>query len=430
MLRIPAIDHPESCNPYSLRLPLPCDTCVGFLVYKLGHLCELFIWFSLSSINNATLSVGKSCSWLCKSLSFPCVCRNWRSARQYRFQEMNMFPNMFIRKRLPMLLISTDSAERRNVYSLPDGQVYHLKLPVPYNTRCIGSSHGWLVFIEIFSYVITLFNPFYFGDSKGTIRLPAFLPAKDFFESAREYELNPEYYIAKAVLSADPISCPNYTVMLIHGEYKSLAYYKSGDETWTCIPGNPLIHDLIYHNGRFRALCLWGELYTSDPEANRPQLESVSEPLYGQLRSSGRRYIVMSNDGHTLFQLVRNLRYRLIGDGNVLYQTVSFSVYKLGCLNETFDWLQLSSIGDAALFVGDSYSYCVKASDFSGITPNSIYFTDDFHGFGSVYRNPYQFEGANDMGVFLIGDGSLRSHYDPGDTQKHLVPPIWIMPTI
>ncbi|KAK9665467.1 hypothetical protein RND81_14G113900 [Saponaria officinalis] len=343
---------------------------------------------------------------------------------------MFMSPNMFIHKRLPMLLIPTDSAERRNVYSLPDGQVYDLKLPVPYNTRCIGSSHGWLVFIEIFSYVITLFNPFYFGNSKGTIKLPAFQPAGDFFESESEYQLNHEYYIAKAVISADPVSCPNYTVMLIHGECKSLAFYKSGDETWTCIPGNPLIRDLIYYNVRFSALCLWGELYTSDPEANRPQLESVCWPLYGQHRSSARRYIVMSNDRHTLFQLVRTLRYRLIGHGNVLYQTVCFSVYKLGRQNETFDWLQLSSIGDAALFVGDSYSYCVKASDFPGIIPNSIYFTDDFHGFGSVYYNPYQFEGANDMGVFLIGDGSLRSHYDSDDIQKHLVPPIWIMPTI
>ncbi|KAL9237326.1 hypothetical protein vseg_011888 [Gypsophila vaccaria] len=363
-------------------------------------------------------------------ISFGAVCRSWRSVRQHRLQEMNIHPNMSIRKRLPMLLIPADSGERRNLYSLPDEEVYHVGLPVPYNNRCIGSCHGWLIFLDSVSFVVTLFNPFYFGNSKGTIKLPLFQTARDFFQSDSNYEFFPEYFVSKAVLSADPNSCPNYSVALIYGEFRSLAYYKSGDETWTCIPGNPLIYDIIYHTGRFIAVCLWGELYTFNPEANRPQLESFSTPLYGPIRSNARRYIMMSYDGNTLLQVVRSIDFCPIGHNNVIHHTKGFWVYKLGRVSEMFDWLLLSSIGDSALFVGDSHSYCVKASDFPGIIPNAIYYTDDYPGFGSVYHNPYKFKGPFDTGVFLVGDEALHSHYDPDDIHKYLIPPIWILPTI
>ncbi|KAK9665473.1 hypothetical protein RND81_14G114200 [Saponaria officinalis] len=78
MLRIPAIVHPESRNPYSLPEGQICSSSngdvfyrsVGFLVYKLGRLCEMFIWLSLSSIDNATLSVGKGRSCCVKASTF------------------------------------------------------------------------------------------------------------------------------------------------------------------------------------------------------------------------------------------------------------------------------------------------------------------------------------------------------------------------
>ncbi|KAK9665464.1 hypothetical protein RND81_14G113700 [Saponaria officinalis] len=354
------------------------------------------------------------------------VCRNWRAVCRHRFQELRILPHMLFSGRLPMLLISdVDHPETRNLYSLPDGQVYDLRLPVPYDTRCIGSSHGWLIFLESVSFVVTLFNPFYFGNHKGTIYLPPFLAAKDYFETNKDYDLFPEYYITKAVLSIDPVSSPNYTVMLIHGEDRSLAYYNSGDENWTCVPGSPLFSDLLYSNGRFTAVSLQGELYSSNPETNSPELERVTGPLYRPFRSTVRRYIAY--DRNKLLQAVRTVEFFSVTNADVVYRTRGFMVFMLMFVNGIYEWIELEDIGDAALFVGDSYSYCVKASSFPGIIPNSVYFTDDF---SAVHRQPNQYKGPIDAGIYMIGDGSLRSHYNPDNIDKHLVPPIWIMPTL
>ncbi|XP_074291496.1 putative F-box protein At5g55150 [Silene latifolia] len=347
---------------------------------------------------------------------------------------MNIQANMIFRRRLPLLLIPTSDrpGSPRNLYSLPDGQVYDLRLPVPYNTRCIGSCHGWLIFIEPISFMLTLFNPFYFGNEKGTIYLPPFSAAMDFSESETSYDVLPEYYICKAVLSSDPVASRNYTVMLIYGKCRNLAYYMSGDESWTCLDGNPLIDDLIYSDGRFTAIDLCGELFVSDPEVNNPQLESISAPLYSPTNHVPRRYIVESNDGNALLQVVKSFEFRPSSNGGIISRTLGFSVYKLGKKREMFDWLELSSIGDAALFVGDSHSYCVKASAFPGIIPNSIYFTDDYRGFSTTYSKNHQFRGPIDAGVFLIREQSFRRHYNPVDVdmERGLPPHIWILPTI
>ncbi|KAL9237328.1 hypothetical protein vseg_011889 [Gypsophila vaccaria] len=333
---------------------------------------------------------------------------------------------MLFSSRLPMLLVpAVDHPESRNVYSLPDEQIYDLRLPMPYSTRCIGSCHGWLIFLESVSFVVTLFNPFYFGNPKGTVKLPSLLAARDYFESNKVYEFCPEYYITKAVLSADPASSPNFTVMLIHGEFRSLAYYKSGDETWTCIPESPFFSDVIYFNGQFTAVSLEGELYSSDPEANLPQLVCVAGPLYGRFRSTIRRYIALN--GNKLLQAVRTVEFFSVSDPDVVYRTRGFLVYMLTLVNDMYDWVELEDIGDTAFFVGDSYSYCVRASSFPGIIPNTVYFTDDF---SAVHRQPNEYKGPIDAGIYMIGDGSIISHYNPDNIIEHLVPPIWIMPTL
>ncbi|KAH9602582.1 hypothetical protein KSS87_017645 [Heliosperma pusillum] len=369
-------------------------------------------------------------------ICFGSVCTRWRSVCKRRLEEMNIQANMVFKRRLPMLLIPTSDRPEspRNLYSLPDGQIYDLRLPVPYNTRCIGSCHGWLIFIDPISFMLTLFNPFYFGNEKGTIKLPPFSAAMDFSQSERSCDVFSEYYICKAVLSSDPVSSPSYAVMLIYGKYRDLAYYKSGDESWTCLDGNGLIYDLIYSDGHFTAIDLCGELFVCDLVPNDPQLLSISAPLYGPTDSVPRRYIVEANDGITLLQVVKSFEFLPISNGGIVSRTIGFSVYKLGREREMFDWLELSSIGDAALFVGDSYSCCVKASAFPGIIPNSIYFTDDYRGFSAAYCKNLQFKRPIDAGVYLIRERSVRRHYDPDDDdddmQRGLPPHIWITPTI
>ncbi|KAH9602581.1 hypothetical protein KSS87_017644 [Heliosperma pusillum] len=73
---------------------------------------------------------------------------------------MNIHPNMFLSRRLPMLLIPTNDTPESPRSRLPDGHVYdlisdNLRLPVPYNTR------------------------------KGNINFPPFPAARDFCQSVQ-----------------------------------------------------------------------------------------------------------------------------------------------------------------------------------------------------------------------------------------------------
>lgn len=63
-------------------------------------------------------------------------------------------------------------------------------------------------------------------------------------------------------------------------------------------------------------------------------------------------------------------------DGQLIFHTIFFRVYEVdlaaGKLTET------KQIGDMALFLGANASLSVQASQFPGVKPNCIYFTDDF----------------------------------------------------
>lgn len=72
--------------------------------------------------------------------------------------------------------------------------------------------------------------------------------------------------------------------------------------------------------------------------------------------------------------------------------TSSFKIFKLlglgsssdnsGCNNDQqiIKKVEITSLGDDTLFLGDNYSLCVSASHFPGCQANCIYYTDDsFH---------------------------------------------------
>ncbi|KAG5618150.1 hypothetical protein H5410_017974 [Solanum commersonii] len=67
----------------------------------------------------------------------------------------------------------------------------------------------------------------------------------------------------------------------------------------------------------------------------------------------------------------------------------------------------------------------VQASQFPGIKPNHIYFTD--HYFGSYQT--FEEGGGLDMGVFNLADGSIQPHYN-GVSLSRISPPTWVTPTL
>lgn len=108
--------------------------------------------------------------------------------------------------------------------------------------------------------------------------------------------------------------------------------------------------------------------------------------------------------------------------------TESFKVYKL-LFNERHDSIvqqvEVKSLGDEALFVGDNYSVSVLTSNFPGCQPNSIYYADDLIEYREV-RLPD--DGPSDMGIFNLDDETITQHYPLHSWQKNFPPALWIVP--
>ena len=133
---------------------------------------------------------------------------------------------------------------------------------------------------------------------------------------------------------------------------------------------------------------------------------------------------ILWNHGGDLFYVHRKL------DKNEDYRlklTGVFKVYKL-LLHEqsgkVMERVELESLGDDTLFVGDNNSMAVSAANLPGCQPNSIYFTHDYIDwirFNKSYR-------PHDVGVFNVKDGTFGQHYVLNALDKKMPPVLWIVP--
>ena len=107
------------------------------------------------------------------------------------------------------------------------------------------------------------------------------------------------------------------------------------------------------------------------------------------------------------------------------YVTLGFTVLKLECSNEVknknvYEWVNVDSSGDQALFVGCNSSVSLSASSFNGCKANCLYFTADNFDFFLATLNG----GGYDMGVFSMEDGNIKQHYR-GKSLSYFAPPVW-----
>uniref|UniRef100_A0A2N9F324 KIB1-4 beta-propeller domain-containing protein n=1 Tax=Fagus sylvatica TaxID=28930 RepID=A0A2N9F324_FAGSY len=104
-----------------------------------------------------------------------------------------------------------------------------------------------------------------------------------------------------------------------------------------------------------------------------------------------------------------------------------FKVYKLRLHEQSgkvMERVELESLGDDTLFVGDNNSMSVSAANLPGCQPNSIYFTHDYIDwirFNKSYR-------PHDVGVFNVKDGTFGQHYVLNALDKKMPPVLWIVP--
>ncbi|XP_062014590.1 F-box protein At2g26160-like [Rosa rugosa] len=302
-------------------------------------------------------------------IRFGAVCKHWQSAASHQ-KEHRM---KSCHKQLPMLMEITrnykDEGRVDALFSVAQGgklrqlnyMPYYIKNKQPFSgmTWC-GSTHGWLVYDESNS-VLTLLNPF----TRHTITLPPLREPTD----ARAF-------IHWVKLSADPCLCPNdYEVLVRYNSIEfdsvtSLAYFRSGDDTWTQIGDESFaskVSDAVYYKGQFVALT------RSELPANFtinfssiPTTKFESHDPYSPYMIS--EYILESSGGDLL--LVKRIEVSMTSKKCI-------QVFKL--LHADGDmprWVAIKSIGSDVLFLCIRSAMSVSALDFPQCVPNSLYFTD------------------------------------------------------
>ncbi|KAF8014327.1 hypothetical protein BT93_H0234 [Corymbia citriodora subsp. variegata] len=370
----------------------------------------------------------------------------------------------------------------RRFFSLKDKTSLALRsFPEAFSdSRCVGSSHGWLVLldkdsapylldplrggrvlrlppVDTFSCVLQVFRS---DDDDGEGRVSAAFYETIHLGCWRTATLLPlltlrDCLVSKAVLSASPHdddkgkSC---WVVAIFGSESKLAFCGSrdfgGGGAWADLTGNcGPYSDVTFYDGTLFALRNNGFVEVWDFNRDRPikilEIKS-SFPRKSAEAARALRNVCFTNTylveaAGELLLLVRFAGYCVNGHGVPVeedyllteedthplvcpYRTLYFHVYVLDMNGE--EWVGLDSIGHRAVFVGGSHSRSVSARDFPEVEANSVYFTDD--NWDPVATDVLY--GGHDMGVYNLQSGKMKEICELG-SDKIEPPPFWVFPS-
>ncbi|XP_077239869.1 F-box protein SKIP23-like [Tasmannia lanceolata] len=286
--------------------------------------------------------------------------------------------------RLPLLMLpDKEHSESHQFFSLSENKLYDIQIPEFQGKWCCGSSKGWVVTVDDRSN-IHLLNPL----SKTQIQLPS-LDKFTYPQMSDEPEIPRDYrYMRKIILSADPISTPNYIVVTFVTNDSLFSFYKPGDEGWTTVENQwGPYEDAIYYKGQFYCITNWGYVVACDfTSYGFPKFRKVCNDESG---GGNREYIVEASG--ELLKVFRRYEYhpkyiRYLEkerdkspnediDLESLKWTTRTSYFEVFKLNQkTKEWIQVRSLGKHVLFLGLNCSFSLSDRELKG---NRIYFTDD-----------------------------------------------------
>ncbi|KAL3651484.1 hypothetical protein CASFOL_004486 [Castilleja foliolosa] len=363
-----------------------------------------------------------------------------------------------------------------NFYSLADSMVHTPASPSDVIRNrvltCRGSSHGWLALVSPQDDQLFLYNPI----SGRHINLPSIvslprLPEDDAI-SRRD--------VAKLILSCSPDEDEeNCRAVVINGCGNTLAFCCPGrSKEWTIIfdkkRGRRDYVDIVYSDKQklFFVLADCSRIETWDlGDSSRPKFIKADKVDWTEyFRNSSIKKKVKCLCGRAEYLVVANgdlllvIRYILdyVGpDGQCFdhlderrpdymgehkcdlspvrchHMTIGFDIWKHDPKNRNFKYLDSSSLGDLAIFVGlHSHSAAIQASEFPEVKPGSIYFTDGYYT-GSLeggleHDGLLLVHGGHDIGIYNYKDRTVSPCYYPCDAPsvKSILPaPIWFFPS-
>lgn len=237
-------------------------------------------------------------------------------------------------------------------------------------------------------------------------------------------------YMEKVVFMCLGSESSDFVLLTIHVSGK-LAMFKSVEKRWTIIHDMPSPYDdVILFKGRFYAVDGTGRTVVVGLNSN-PSL--AANPVYG----GDKKYLVESNGELLVVDMYLSTDHEEVDwdgdeevsqvqlDGCLYERTVKFKVYKLDELGQRL--VQMKSLGDRVLFLGDDCTFSASASELSGCKGNCIYFTDNF--FYTSGEEEGTFKGR-DIGVFDLDNGSIAPLSDyPESSKLFWPPPEWVSST-
>ncbi|PON82690.1 F-box domain containing protein [Trema orientale] len=296
---------------------------------------------------------------------FRSVCESWRFSVP-PFQNRIVLP--------PKVPYMGPPHLRESSLFLTEATVYYLSPPA----GSIGSGSslsGWLVKIKEGQQVgqqAHLMNPL----SPVQIRplpdsFPKVINSFQFgvFELAKSYTLQFSNLSYKVGLSQNP-DCPS--LMLVASGV--LWHLKLGHDRWTAIDdmiSQLSYEDVIPYQGKFCAVDEIGRTVLIDSSLKITEIASVNS-----IRGGGggdKKNLVVSNGELLLVDTYLRGEHTYIGGRNN-FKVKKFRVFKLKLDQKR--WVELQSLDDQILFLGEDCSFSVSAHNFGGCKGNCIVFTD------------------------------------------------------
>ncbi|KAL5725495.1 hypothetical protein ACHQM5_008633 [Ranunculus cassubicifolius] len=337
---------------------------------------------------------------------FSVACKSWQSYVTRRATN---------RRFSPWLMLGPSHKDQQIEFScLSANRVFNLESFHTKEKKYWGSGFGWLVSFGL-DLNILLVNPF--------SRLTLSLPPQSTFQHQRKLLTPPRLvkgFIQKFILSAPPTPPHSCVVLAITSELGRLSFARPGDEAWISVESPQTNYvDAIFYQGQFYAVDVEGPVSVIDINCPQPSATVFAYPPQGidEYTAAISKFYLVEISGYLCYVQ----RFWFISPrGYTPRRTTRFKVSKLDF--KTRRWIRVKDLGNHSVFLGDNTAFAILASDFRGFSPNCVYFSDD-HYFEYHERNC-------DMGVYDLGDKTVKPIYWGKNIGSEMSRPIFIMPSL
>ncbi|CAK9153931.1 unnamed protein product [Ilex paraguariensis] len=366
-------------------------------------------------------------------LRFRSVCSSWRSSvLSNPFSSPSRFP----------ILPNDGISDTTWGFYLSKRTIYRIGLPQPYPQK------SWLIKLEKDNpQRMHLLNPLSKSEFKP---LPSDFPKPFDLSNFRVFELGHEYtlqyinycrprnsisdagnlYMEK--IASSGLGIDAFVLLTIHVSGK-LVMLRSGDKKWSLVDDlSPLYDDVIFYKSEFYAVDDTGQTVVVDVGLP-PSVSVVAHSVFG-----GDKKVLVESCGNLLLVdvylsvgpeddlgYVEEFEFYEQFDCYISERTVRFRVFALDRSGEK--WVEVESLGDRMLFLGDNCTFSASASDFPGFRGNCIFFADQFFYSGREEEGVLKSRG---IGVFDLETGSIGPLADySGYSELFWPPPAWVTST-